>query len=369
MKMLTTMTYRMPNFTLEQKLYLLQKIHSVVDAVQDFRKDTNTTVYRNAVWAELAQAFNEAFPNRPPSSVGSLKTLWKRLKVECRVALQRRQEQQASGMPLTALTQVQREVMALVPNLITNLEDVDGDGSYVVTNSSPGPGIGGTNGNEPEDLDQNDVMHYQQFDELESKELVAIDVGLASPPELPQNSGSGTSPGPSPSSPSHPYHAHSHSTSSSRAAAHRASLFYPAHSRSGSGLGSSGLRGLSFDAPRRGSAAAAAAAAVAAASAAAPPPPHVPVLAPAENSFGLAEARGLDPAGWETHRQEALEMEHQQTMSLLLLQQCVWEEKRRAARQKERAARAKKRYYQAKLRKLGAEVPVSSSGSDDDHHT
>uniref|UniRef100_A0A3B1IEF4 Myb/SANT-like DNA-binding domain-containing protein n=1 Tax=Astyanax mexicanus TaxID=7994 RepID=A0A3B1IEF4_ASTMX len=96
----------MPNFTLEQKLYLLQKIHSVVDAVQDFRKDTNTTVYRNAVWAELAQAFNEAFPNRPPSSVGSLKTLWKRLKVECRVALQRRQEQQASGMPLTALTQV-----------------------------------------------------------------------------------------------------------------------------------------------------------------------------------------------------------------------------------------------------------------------
>lgn len=100
------MTYRMPNFTLEQKLYLLQKIHSVVDAVQDFRKDTNTTVYRNAVWAELAQAFNEAFPNRPPSSVGSLKTLWKRLKVECRVALQRRQEQQAAGMPLTALTQV-----------------------------------------------------------------------------------------------------------------------------------------------------------------------------------------------------------------------------------------------------------------------
>uniref|UniRef100_A0A8B9KM76 Myb/SANT-like DNA-binding domain-containing protein n=1 Tax=Astyanax mexicanus TaxID=7994 RepID=A0A8B9KM76_ASTMX len=85
--MLTTMTYRMPNFTLEQKLYLLQKIHSVVDAVQDFRKDTNTTVYRNAVWAELAQAFNEAFPNRPPSSVGSLKTLWKRLKVECRVEL------------------------------------------------------------------------------------------------------------------------------------------------------------------------------------------------------------------------------------------------------------------------------------------
>lgn len=105
----------MPNFTLEQKLYLLQKINSVVDAVQDFRKDTNTTVYRNAVWAELAQAFNEAFPNRPPSSVGSLKTLWKRLKVECRVALQRRQEQQAAGMPLTALTQVTEPTLHCFP--------------------------------------------------------------------------------------------------------------------------------------------------------------------------------------------------------------------------------------------------------------
>ncbi|KAI4874537.1 hypothetical protein NFI96_029015, partial [Prochilodus magdalenae] len=332
MKMLTTMTYRMPNFTLEQKLYLLQKIHSVVDAVQDFRKDTNTTVYRNAVWAELAQAFNEAFPNRPPSSVGSLKTLWKRLKVECRVALQRRQEQQAAGLPLTALTQVQREVMALVPNLITNLEDMDGDGSYgLVTNSSPGPVIGGTNGNEPEDLDQND--------ELESKELVAINLGLASPIEHPQNSA--TSPGPVPSSPSHQFLTHS----TSRATAHRSSL-----SRVSSGLGS-GSRGLTFDAPRRGSIA----------------PPHIPVLAPAENSFAFADARGLDSAGWEARRQEVLEQEHQQTMSLLLLQQCVWEEKRRAARQKEKAARAKKRYYQAKLRKLGAEMLASGSDSDEDH--
>ncbi|KAL6459100.1 hypothetical protein MHYP_G00325720 [Metynnis hypsauchen] len=337
MKMLTTMTYRMPNFTLEQKLYLLQKIHSVVDAVQDFRKDTNTTVYRNAVWAELAKAFNEAFPNRPPSSVSSLKTLWKRLKVECRVALQRRQEQQAVGMPLTALTQVQREVMALVPNLISNLEDLDGDGSYSsVTNSSPGPVTGGTNGNETEDLDQND--------ELESKELVAIDVGLASPIEHPQNSVTSPGPGPAPSSPSHQFHTHS----TSRAASLCSSLFYPAQSRAGSGLGS-GSRGLTFDPPRRVSAAV----------------PHI--SPPAENSFAFADARVVDSAGWEARRQEVLEQEHQQTMSLLLLQQCVWEEKRRAARQKEKAARAKKRYYQAKLRKLGGEVQLSSSDSDEEH--
>lgn len=111
--MLTTMTYRMPNFTLEQKLFLLRRIHAVVDTVQDFRKDTNTTVHRNAVWAELAQAFNVAFPSRPPSSIGSLKTLWKRLKVECRVALQKRQESQAVGLPVSALTQVNWSLMFL----------------------------------------------------------------------------------------------------------------------------------------------------------------------------------------------------------------------------------------------------------------
>ncbi|KAK1801114.1 hypothetical protein P4O66_022830 [Electrophorus voltai] len=332
MKMLTTMTYRMPNFTLEQKLYLLQKIHSVVDAVQDFRKDTNTTVYRNAVWAELAQVFNEAFPNRPPSSVGSLKTLWKRLKVECRVALQRRQEQQAAGVPLTALTQVQREVMTLVPNLISNMEDMDGDVSYVsVTNSSPGAVAGGTNGNEQEDIDQND--------EVDSKELVAIDIGLASPPEPLQNSGVPISPGPP--SPSQQFHSYS---TTSRAATQRPSVFFPSQSQPGLGAGS---RGMLFDPPRRVSVA-----------------PHLPPMASTENSLPLVDGRRPD-ASWEARRQEALELEHQQTMSLLLLQQCVWEEKRRAARQKERAARAKKRYYKAKLCRLGVEVLPSSSDSEE----
>ncbi|XP_026989809.1 fibrinogen silencer-binding protein isoform X2 [Tachysurus fulvidraco] len=332
MKMLTTMTYRMPNFTVEQKLYLLQKIHSVVDAVQDFRKDTNTTVYRNAVWAELAQAFNDAFPNRPPSSVGSLKTLWKRLKVECRVALQRRQEQQAAGMPLTALTQVQREVMALVPNLITNIEDIDGDGSCaLVTNSSPGPVTGGSNGNEQEDPDQNN--------EADSKELVAIDLGLVSPAEPPQNSG--TPPGSASSPPSQIFFSHS---STSRGTQQRSSVFYPSQSRAASGSGS---RSASTDPPRRVLSV-----------------PQVTPSASLENSFLFSDSHGLD-SGWEARRQEALEREHQQTMSLLLLQQCVWEEKRRAARQKEKAARAKKHYYQAKLHKLGVEVQLSSSDSDD----
>lgn len=178
------------------------------------------------------------------------------------------------------------------------------------------------------------------FQEADSKELVAIDLGLVSPAEPPQNSG--TPPGSTSSPPSHIFFSHS---STSRGTQHHSSVFYPSQSRSGSGSGS---RAASTDPPRRVSAV-----------------PQVAPSAPAaENLFLFRDSQGLD-SGWEARRQEALELEHQQTMSLLLLQQCVWEEKRRAARQKEKAARAKKRYYQAKLHKLGVEAQPSSSDSDE----
>lgn len=172
---------------------------------------------------------------------------------------------------------------------------------------------------------------------VDSKELVAIDLGLVSPAEPLQNSG--TPPGSASSPSSHIFFSHS---SMSKGNQHRSSVFFPSQSRAGSGSGS---RAASTDPPRRVSAV-----------------PQVAPSAPLENSF--QDSQGLD-SGWETHRQEALEREHQQTMSLLLLQQCVWEEKRRAARQKEKAARAKKHYYQAKLHKLGVEAQLSSSDSDD----
>ncbi|XP_016317418.1 fibrinogen silencer-binding protein-like [Sinocyclocheilus anshuiensis] len=329
--MLTTMTYRMPNFTLEQKLFLLRRIHAVVDTVQDFRKDTNTTVHRNAVWAELVQAFNAAFPSRPPSSIGSLKTLWKRLKVECRVGLQKRQEQQAAGLPVSALTQVQREVIALVPNLISCLEEVDGDGSYAsVRGSSPGAvmGLSGTNGSEHEDAD------HSQNDEVDSKENLATELGLVSPTHPPVNSGI------PPGTASSPLHSHSLSSRSSRP-----SLIYSTHA----GLGS-GTRGSNFDTPHRESVV-----------------PRAPAGGAVENSLPPMDSYTSN-SKWEARRQELFELEHQQTMSLLLLQQCVWEEKRKAVRQKEKAARAKKRYYQAKLRKIGADPPPSSSDSEDNEY-
>ncbi|XP_028822610.1 uncharacterized protein fsbp isoform X1 [Denticeps clupeoides] len=154
------MSNRTPNFTLEQKLYLLQQMQGVVDTVQDFRKDTNTTVQRNAVWERLAQSFNAAFPHRPPSSTGSLKTLWKRLKVECRTALYKRQEQLAAGLPLAALTQVQREVTALVPNLISHQDELDGDAGYGAGRTASPitvAGTTGTSGSDQEEADHNDV--------------------------------------------------------------------------------------------------------------------------------------------------------------------------------------------------------------------
>ncbi|KAI4894931.1 hypothetical protein NFI96_031744, partial [Prochilodus magdalenae] len=340
---------------------------------------------RNAVWAELAQAFNEAFshfPNRPPSSVGSnLKTLWKRAEGgvpgsgwRSRGARNSRQPACPSLLTHNRLLHIcykypptfhlcSGSVMALVPNLITKPRGHGwrmaamawsqtvhkGPGKQLILHSGKHR-VDASSLNKVKDLIGMFSFSFSYrrvlascisifLQELESKELVAINLGLASPIEHPQNSA--TSPGPAPSSPSHQFLTHS----TSRATAHRSSL-----SRVSSGLGS-GSRGLTFDAPRRGSIA----------------PPHIPVLAPAENSFAFADARGLDSAGWEARRQEVLEQEHQQTMSLLLLQQCVWEEKRRAARQKEKAARAKKRYYQAKLRKLGAEMLASGSDSDEDH--
>ncbi|XP_028822612.1 fibrinogen silencer-binding protein isoform X3 [Denticeps clupeoides] len=165
------MSNRTPNFTLEQKLYLLQQMQGVVDTVQDFRKDTNTTVQRNAVWERLAQSFNAAFPHRPPSSTGSLKTLWKRLKVECRTALYKRQEQLAAGLPLAALTQVQREVTALVPNLISHQDELDGDAGYGAGRTASPITVAGTTGTSGSD---------QEEDE-DSKEQVAINLGLATP--------------------------------------------------------------------------------------------------------------------------------------------------------------------------------------------
>lgn len=333
--MLTTMTYRMPNFTLEQKLFLLRRIHAVVDTVQDFRKDTNTTVHRNAVWAELAQVFNSAFPSRPPSSIGSLKTLWKRLKVECRVALQKRQEQQAAGLPVSALTQVQKDVIALVPNLISCLEEVDGDGSYAsVRGGSPGAGMGlsGSNGSEHEDAD------HSQNDEVDSKENLAIELGLASPTHLLFNSGI------PPGTVSSPLCSHSVSSRSSRP-----TLIYPTHAGSTSALGS-GTRSANFETIHRE-----------------PAVPRAPARGSVENSLPPMDSYTSD-SKWEARRQELFELEHQQTMSLLLLQQCVWEEKRKAVRQKEKAARAKKRYYQAKLRKIGADYLPSSSDSEENEH-
>lgn len=310
----------------------------MVDTVQDFRKDTNTTVHRNAVWAELAQAFNTAFPNRPPSSIGSLKTLWKRLKVECRVALQKRQEQQATGLPVSTLTQVQRQVIALVPNLTSCLEEMDGDGSIESGRSgSPGTvkGFSGTNGSEHEDPE------HGQNNEVDSKENFAIDLGLALHTQPPVSSG--IPPGPA-SSPPFSNHFRSHSIPSRSS---HPILPYPNHAGSTLGLASR-TQVLNSDTVHRDSAV-----------------PRGTAGGSAENSLTLTDSYTTK---WEARRQELFELEHQQTMSLLLLQQCVWEEKRKAVRQKEKAARAKKRYYQAKLQRMSAEVLLSSSDSEDDDH-
>ncbi|XP_030639330.1 fibrinogen silencer-binding protein [Chanos chanos] len=326
--MLVSMAQRMPNFTLEQKLYLIQRIQGVVDTVQDFRKDTNTTVQRNAVWEQLVQAFNAAFPDRPPSTTGTLKTLWKRLKVECRAALHRRQEQQAAGLPLTSLTQVQREVMVLVPNLISNQEDPDGDCGYASLRTGsplPVPGATGTSSSEQEDTE------HPPNDEVDSKEQVAAKLGLSASTE---SLDSGKPTGPASSLPSVQFR--SHSVTSTSSVPRTVPLYI-----NQTGISS---QGFAQEPQRR-----------------APARARHSVLG--EDSW--PDGRAPEPHGSDPRRQERYALEHEQTMRLLLLQQTVWEEKRKAARQKEKAARAKKRYYQAKLKRMGAEVRPSSSDSED----
>uniref|UniRef100_A0A1A8J107 Family with sequence similarity 60, member A, like n=1 Tax=Nothobranchius kuhntae TaxID=321403 RepID=A0A1A8J107_NOTKU len=75
------------------------------------------------------------------------------------------------------------------------------------------------------------------------------------------------------------------------------------------------------------------------------------------------------------HQQRTEALEEQQQMKILewdnRMKLLAWEkelmrEKRRAVRQKEKAFRMKKIYYKAKLRRLGEDVPQSSSSSGDE---
>ncbi|XP_074500808.1 uncharacterized protein fsbp [Sebastes fasciatus] len=75
------------------------------------------------------------------------------------------------------------------------------------------------------------------------------------------------------------------------------------------------------------------------------------------------------------HQQRTDALEQQQQMKILewenRMKVLAWEqelvrEKRRAARQKEKAFRMKKAYYKAKLKKMGEDVPPSSSSSCDE---
>lgn len=75
------------------------------------------------------------------------------------------------------------------------------------------------------------------------------------------------------------------------------------------------------------------------------------------------------------HQQRSEALEQQQQMKILewenRMKVLAWEqelvrEKRRAARQKEKAFRMKKAYYKAKLKRMGEDVPPSSSSSGDE---
>ncbi|XP_029519962.1 uncharacterized protein LOC115131972 isoform X2 [Oncorhynchus nerka] len=326
------MSYRTPNFTMQQKLYFLQRIQGVVHTVQDFRKDTNTTVHRNAVWAEVVEAFNTAFPDRPPSSVGTMKTLWKRLKVESRQALHRRQEQMVAGMPVTALTEVQREITAMVPNLISNQDDMDGEVYYTGLGPGSPTAVTCTAATSGSDQDDADNSHNE---ESESKDQVAMSIGIASFTALAGSDG----PHRIPFSTSQPNASTLTHSETSWSGTSPSFLPPPIPSASSSNLFTSCP--VNFDLP------------------------YVPRAAPQPfTSLAAAAGRGSEDPRYGPRMLELSELEHEQRMRVLQMEQKVLEDKRKAVRQKEKAYRLKKRYYQAKLKKMGEKVRLCSSSED-----
>ncbi|XP_040008395.1 uncharacterized protein LOC120803701 isoform X2 [Xiphias gladius] len=88
----------------------------------------------------------------------------------------------------------------------------------------------------------------------------------------------------------------------------------------------------------------------------------------------LVQNDSVDLSRLELHqRTEALEQQQQMKilewenrMKVLAWEQELVREKRKAARQKEKAFRMKKAYYKGKLKRMGEEVPPSSSSSSDE---
>lgn len=67
----------------------------------------------------------------------------------------------------------------------------------------------------------------------------------------------------------------------------------------------------------------------------------------------------------EQHQQMKI-LEWENRMKVLAWEQELVKEKRRAARQKAKAFRMKKAYYKAKLKRMGEDVPLSSSSDEEE---
>ncbi|CAJ1055478.1 uncharacterized protein LOC121517305 [Xyrichtys novacula] len=101
---------------------------------------------------------------------------------------------------------------------------------------------------------------------------------------------------------------------------------------------------------------------------------HPSVSDTEESRYQPAQQDSVDLSRLEyQQRSDALEQQQQMKilewenrMKVLAWEQELVREKRRAARQKEKAFRMKKAYYKAKLRRMGQDVPLSSSSSSDD---
>ncbi|XP_056278330.1 uncharacterized protein LOC130199131 isoform X3 [Pseudoliparis swirei] len=102
---------------------------------------------------------------------------------------------------------------------------------------------------------------------------------------------------------------------------------------------------------------------------------HLPAGGKAEGATRRSSQHDPADLSRQEHQQRADALEQQQQMKILewenRMKVLAWEqelvrEKRRAARQKMKAFRMKKSYYRAKLKRMGEDVPASSSSSSDE---
>ncbi|PSN42419.1 hypothetical protein C0J52_11738 [Blattella germanica] len=130
------MAKRVGNFTSQEKLQLseLMRTHEIVESKA---YDSNTIEQKKIAWEYITQAFNCNFPECPPRDTKTLIGLWRRMKLQAKVNIDKKKKIMRKGTgggpPGSPLTSVEENVLALLGDSANPLENpYDDEGVYSV---------------------------------------------------------------------------------------------------------------------------------------------------------------------------------------------------------------------------------------------